>query len=110
MILGTAQLDASDRTANTPFVALRLSAAVIFVFICLACGGRGPTAPSQGALVTFLVADETFRVYLLDPRQIDGAHQAANGGPAQIPNGRVVPGPASMSGGVGTSRTSNLRT
>ena len=92
MVLETAQLDVSDRTCNTRFLALRLSAAVILLSICLACGGHGPTAPSGGALVTFLVADETFRVHLLDPRQIDGAHQAANGGRAQIPNGRVVAG------------------
>ena len=43
-------------------------------------------------MVTFRVTDETFRVHLLDKRQIDAAHQAANGGPARIPNGRVVAG------------------
>jgi hypothetical protein len=36
--------------------------------------------------------DETFRVHLLDERQIDAARQAANGGRAGIPNGRVVAG------------------
>jgi hypothetical protein len=41
-------------------------------------------------LVTFRVADETFRVHLLGERQIDAAHQAANGGRARIPNGRIV--------------------
>jgi len=43
-------------------------------------------------LVTFRVADETFRVHLLDEGQINAAHQAANGGRARIPNGRVVAG------------------
>jgi hypothetical protein len=36
--------------------------------------------------------DETFRVLLRDERQIDAVHQAANGGLARIPNGRVVAG------------------
>jgi hypothetical protein len=43
-------------------------------------------------LVTFRVSDATFRLHLLDERQIDAAHQAANGGRARIPNGRVVAG------------------
>jgi hypothetical protein len=88
---------------------LQLSALVIVSCLSVACGGDGPTAPSQGGLVTFRVVDETFRVHLLDERQIDAARQAANGGRAGIPNRRVVAGPASMSGGVGTSRTSSLR-
>jgi hypothetical protein len=93
MALQTAQLDGNARTSNTPFLVLRLAATVNF-FSCVsfACGGDGPTAPSRGALVTFRVADETFRVHLLDERQIDAAHQAANGGQARIPNGRVVAG------------------
>ena len=71
---------------------LRLSAPVIFSCISLACGGNGPTAPSQGAVITFRVVDETFRVHLLDERQIAAALQAAAGGRARIPNGRVVAG------------------
>jgi hypothetical protein len=43
-------------------------------------------------LVTFRVADETFRIYLLGQRGIDAAHQAANGGRASIPNGRILDG------------------
>jgi hypothetical protein len=70
---------------------LRVLATVIWLCASLACGD-GPTAPSRGALVTFRVADETFRVHLLDERQIDAAHQAANGGRARIPNGRIVAG------------------
>jgi hypothetical protein len=36
--------------------------------------------------------DETFRVHLLDEKQINAAHQAATGGRARISNGRVVAG------------------
>ena len=60
--------------------------------VSVACFGDGPTAPSRGAVVTFRVVDETFKVQLLDERQIDAAHLAANGGRASIPNGRVVAG------------------
>ena len=65
---------------------------MILLCVSLACGGDGPTAPSRGALVTFRVADETFRVDLFDQKQIDAARRAANGGGARIPNGRVVAG------------------
>ena len=71
---------------------LRLSAAAFVSCLSLACADDGPTAPSRGAVVTFRVVDETFRVHLLDERQIDAAHQAANGGRAGIPNGRVAAG------------------
>ena len=71
---------------------LRLSATMIFLCISLACGGDGTTAPSGAALVTFRVADETFRVHLRDERQIAAARGAANGGQARIPNGRIVVG------------------
>ena len=71
---------------------VRLTAPVIVSCICLGCGGGGPTTPTRGAVVTFRVVDETFRVQLLDERQIDAARQAASGGRASIPNGRVVAG------------------
>jgi hypothetical protein len=71
---------------------LRLSTLLIISCISAACFGDGPTAPSQGAVVTFHVVDETFRVHLLDERQINAAHQATNGGRARIPNGRIVAG------------------
>jgi hypothetical protein len=67
---------------------------MILATVSLSCAEDGPTAPSRGALVTLQVVDETFRIYLLDPRQIDAAHRAQNGGPARIPNGRVVAGTA----------------
>ena len=85
-------LNASARTFNGSSSMLRLSAAAILSCVSLACGGGGPTAPSRGALVTFRVVDETFRVHLLDERQITAAHHAANGGRARIPNGRIVAG------------------
>ena len=67
-------------------------AAAIAACFSLACGGDGPTGPSRGAVVTFRVVDETFRVQLVDERQVSAALQAANGARASIPNGRVVAG------------------
>jgi hypothetical protein len=87
----TIHVNASARTSNSPSLMLRLPAAAILSYVSLACGG-GPTAPSRGAVVTFRVVDETFRVHLLDQRQISAAHHAANGGRARIPSGRIVEG------------------
>ena len=92
MVLETAQLNARARTSNAPSFVLRLAVTVTLSWVSLACGGDGPTAPSRGALVIFRVADETFRVLLVDEKQIDAAYQASNGGRARIPNGRVVAG------------------
>ena len=66
---------------------------VIFV-TCLAsaCGDSTPTAPSTGALVTFAVASESFRVSLTSSDQVAAARAAQSGGRARIPNGRIVPG------------------
>jgi hypothetical protein len=91
MALDTFKLDENATLLNMPGLVLRVLATVIWLCASLACGD-GPTAPSHGALVTFRVADETFRVHLLDESQIDAAHQAANGGRARIPNGRIVAG------------------
>src|SRR5687768_757695 len=92
MVFETSQLDRNATKSRSPGLVLRLLATMIFLCVSLACGGDGPTAPSRGAVITFRVVDETFRVHLLDERQIDAAHQAANGGWAGIPNGRVVAG------------------
>lgn len=92
MVLETFQVDEGARMSNMSGLVLRLAATLIFSCTSLACGGDGPTAPSRGAVVTFRVADEMFRVHLFDERQIDAAHRAANGGRARIPNGRVVAG------------------
>jgi hypothetical protein len=66
---------------------------VIFV-TCLAgaCGDSTPSAPSAGALVTFAVANETFRVSLTSSDQVAAARAAQGGGRARIPYGRIVPG------------------
>ena len=90
MVLETSQLDRNATKSSS--LVLRLVATMIFLCVSLACGGDGPTAPSRGAVITFRVVDETFRVRVLGERQIDAAHQAANGGRAGIPNGRVVAG------------------
>jgi hypothetical protein len=57
-----------------------------------ACGGGAPAAPSTGTVVTFTVANETFRVSLTTAGQVAAARAAQNGGPARIPNGRIVAG------------------
>jgi hypothetical protein len=65
--------------------------AILLLPLAFACGDS-PTMPSRSALVTFSVANETFRVSLTDSDQIAAAHAARNGGPARIPNGRIVSG------------------
>jgi hypothetical protein len=92
MALQPVQLDARAKTSIALSAVLRGGGIVIVSCMSMACFGDGPTAPSRGAVVTFRVVDETFRVHLLDDEQIEAAHQAANGGRARIPNGRVVAG------------------
>lgn len=89
MSVNSHRLHACRKTSS---LILRLSAIAIASCSVIGCGGDGPTAPSGGAVVTFRVADETFRVHLLDERQIAAAQQAASGGRARIPSGRVVAG------------------
>ena len=52
----------------------------------------GPASPSGAAVVTFRVADESFRVRLTTAEQVSAARAAMSGGRARIPNGRVVAG------------------
>jgi len=92
MALQTEQLDARARISTVWSAVLRVAGIAIVSCMSMACFGDGPTAPSRGAVVTFRVVEETFRVHLLDEGQIEAAHQAANGGRARIPNGRVVAG------------------
>ena len=73
---------------KTNFGALLLS----ITLLAGGCGGGSPSAPSSGAVVTFAVANETFRVLLTDANQIAAARAVLNGGPARIPNGRIVAG------------------
>jgi hypothetical protein len=92
MALQAVQLDAGAGTPTVWSAVLRFAGTALVSCVSMACFGDGPTAPSRGALVTFRVVDETFRVHLLDEGQIEAARQAANGGRARIPNGRVVAG------------------
>ena len=75
----------------------RLIAAALLSLAGLACGGS-PTSPSGTVVVTFGVASETFRVQLVDERQIEAARAAQAGGTARIPNGRIVAGRGVNSG------------
>jgi len=59
--------------------------------VAFACSDN-PASPSQTAIVTIGVAGETFRVRLLDEKQIEAARAAQAGGAARIPNGRIVAG------------------
>jgi|SRR5215207_8775348 len=88
MVLETRRLETRPEKSSR---VLRLSATMIALGISLGCGD-GPTEPSVGAVVTFRVVDETFKVHLVNERQIEAARQAANGGRATIPSGRIVAG------------------
>jgi hypothetical protein len=68
-----------------------LAVCVSMASLGAACS-NGPASPSDGAYITFQVADETFRVLLVDDAQIEAARRAQAGGPARIPNGRIVAG------------------
>jgi hypothetical protein len=70
----------------------QFAAAAATVLLASACGSRTPSAPASGAIVTFSVANETFRVSLTRAEQVAAARAAQNGSGARIPNGRIVPG------------------
>ena len=53
---------------------------------------ESPARPSTDAVATIRVATETFRVRLTTAEQIAAANAARAGGPARIPNGRIVAG------------------
>jgi hypothetical protein len=71
-------------------------APLIALVIALTCStsacGRTPTAPRTGAVVTFAVASETFRISLTSSDQVVAARAAQTGSLARIPTGRIVPG------------------
>src|SRR4030095_8445706 len=69
-----------------------LSAAALGASLAIACRDDASTAPSSGALVTFAVGGETFRVSLTTADQVAAARAAQSGGRAKIPIGRIVPG------------------
>ena len=58
----------------------------------MSCGDGTPQGPSSGTVVTFAVANERFKVLLTSPGAIAAARLAQTGGPARIPNGRIVAG------------------
>jgi hypothetical protein len=76
---------------RTP-VSMFMTVVIVLAGLASACGDSTPTAPSGGAVVTFAVASETFRVSLTSSDQVAAARGAQSGGPARIPNGRIVPG------------------
>ena len=83
---------------SRPFRSLRVRALAVTVLLTAAgafnsaCDDDSPTAPSEGAIATFRVENETFRVHLTTDEQIRGAELALGNGPAKIPNGRIVAG------------------
>ena len=68
-----------------------LAGALLGLGFTTACEGP-PTAPSPAAVVTFAVANETFRVGLTTSDQVAAARAAQAGGRARIPLGRIAPG------------------
>jgi hypothetical protein len=81
---------------------IRVPTGVLFCVVSFAalaaCGTDSPAAPSDKAIVTFQVGPEQFRVQLGTEAQIAAARRAQQGGPARIPNGRIVPGAGPNSG------------
>lgn len=76
---------------------------VLFISILAAGCGSSPGAPSDTAVVTFAVGNETFRIQISGAHLIEAARAAQAGGPANIPNGRIVAG-----SGVNTGWTWHL--
>jgi hypothetical protein len=66
--------------------------AVLLIACALTAACDSPSDPSPSAVVTFDVVGETFRVQLNDAETIAAARAAQAGGPATIPNGRIVVG------------------
>ena len=69
----------------------RFLAALMLSVVASGCADD-PRSPSETAVATIGVAGETFRVQLVGERQLAAARAAQGGGPARIPNGRIVPG------------------
>jgi hypothetical protein len=70
----------------------RAFAMIALTGVLAACDEGSPTQPDTGAIVTFGVGAESFRVWLNAPEQIEAARAAQAGGPTRIPNGRIVDG------------------
>jgi hypothetical protein len=73
---------------------LSLTGLVVCLFSIVAgvAGCGGPASPSGSSVATIRVVGETFRVKLVTDAQIRAARAAMAGGPAHIPNGRIVAG------------------
>ena len=84
--------------ASTGVRARRLITAILCVPLLASACEDGPSAPSPAAIVTFGVGSETFRALLTSQQQIEAARAAQSGGPARIPNGRLVAGASVNSG------------
>ena len=69
----------------------RMLIAIALIASATACD-ETLTDPSSGAIVTFQVANERFRILLTSPEQVAAARDARAGGHARIPNGRIVAG------------------
>jgi len=65
---------------------------MLFALVATGCGAGAPANPSRSAVVTFQVANETFRAQLTTNAAVEAAMKAQAGGPATIPNGRLVAG------------------
>ena len=61
------------------------------ILIAAACGD-GATSPSDTAVVTVQVGNETFRMMVVGEQQIAAARAVRDGGQARIPFGRIVSG------------------
>jgi hypothetical protein len=83
-----------------PNISWRRGVSVISLCASILAAGcdESPTSPSRSAVVTVGVGSETFRVQVVGDRQIDAARAAQAGGPARIPNGRIVAGAGLNSG------------
>ncbi|HEY8548849.1 MAG TPA: hypothetical protein VIL35_02740 [Vicinamibacterales bacterium] len=68
------------------------AALLLATFFSSAACDDSPTEPSGQAVATIRVNDETFRIRLTTPEQIAAAEAARDGGPANIPVGRIRPG------------------
>lgn len=88
----------------------RLFPGSLLVALLLTLGALGcdesPTGPSSGAIVTFRVVNERFRVLLTTADQVAAARAAQLGGRAHIPIGRIVAGTQVNTGWSWHSKTS----
>ena len=95
---GTRIMSNATKTATGSAARRRLFIAAFLLSVVASGCTDGPTSPSQTAVVTFGVAGETFRVRLVGEKQLEAARAAQGGGPARIPNGRIVLGAGVNSG------------